>query len=387
VTATGGQPPGVDFALLESVPDAMVIAHHDGRIVYANAVAERLFGWERAELLGHPIEVLMPARFRGMHQIHRTGYQAAPRTRPMGLGLDLYGLRKNGEEFSAEISLAALPVGDELYTIAAVRDVTERKKLESRAQLLRRAQEEVRERDEFLSIASHELRPPVTALQLQLQLLLRAAGRQGGTAPELLAHKVEGLERQCRRIAVLVNELLDVSRLRLGRLDLRHEELDLAEVARDTVAHLLEEGIRLGSAIVVAAPEPVPGRWDRVRLEQVITNLLSNALKFGQGKPVTVSVSADGDWARVTVRDEGIGIERADQARVFERFERAVSPHHFGGLGLGLYISREIVQAHGGVIRLQSEPGAGTTFTVELPRAPPLVRAGEGPHGTAALRN
>jgi PAS domain S-box-containing protein len=362
----------VDFSLLESVPDAMIITHRDGRIVHVNTVAEALFGWARAELVGSPIEVLLPARFRAMHQVHRSGYHAAPRTRPMGLGLDLFGLRKDGEEFAAEISLSPLSVGGEVYAIAAVRDVTERKKLEQRAQLYRKAQEEVRERDEFLSIASHELRTPVTALQLQLQLIQRAAGRPGGALPEALAVKMDALERQCRRIALLVNELLDVSRLRLGRLELRLEEIDLVELAREAVAHLVEEGIRLGSRIDIVGEGAAIGRWDRLRLEQVVTNLLSNAIKFGESKPITVEVGADLERARLTVRDQGIGIEPGDQDRVFGRFERAVSTEHFGGLGLGLYIAREIVVAHGGIIHLASRPGAGTTFTVDLPRVPPL---------------
>jgi PAS domain S-box-containing protein len=336
-----------------------------------NGVAESLFGWHRAELLGQPIEILLPARFRAMHQMHRAGYQAAPRTRPMGLGLDLFGLKKNGEEFSAEISLAALVLAGETYAIAAVRDVSERKNIEQRARLWRKAQEEVRERDEFLSIASHELRTPVTALQLQLQLLQRSAGRSVGGMPGALAEKLVPLERQCRRIAVLVNELLDVSRLRLGRLELRLEELDLAEVARESVSHLRDEGVKLGSTIEVVAPDPAPGRWDRVRIEQVITNLLSNAIKFGQGKPIVVGVAGDRERARLEVKDHGIGIEPEDQARIFGRFERAVPTHHFGGLGLGLYIAREIVEAHGGKIAVSSVPGSGTTFTIDLPRDPP----------------
>src|SRR6266568_6915589 len=260
--------PAIDFSLLESVPDAMVIASRDGVIVHANRMAEQLFGWEQGEIVGQLIEVLLPASFRTMHQLHRAGYHGAPRARPMGLGLDLFGLRKDGQEFAAEISLSPLTVGGEVYAIAAIRDVTERKKLELRAQLYRKAQQEVRERDEFLSIASHELRTPVTALQLQLQLIQRAASRPGGDLPAGLSLKMDALERQCRRIAVLVNELLDVSRLRLGRLELRLEDLDLAEVARETVAHLRDEGLRVGSHIHVVAESPAIGRWDRLRLEQ-----------------------------------------------------------------------------------------------------------------------
>jgi PAS domain S-box-containing protein len=376
----------VDFSLLESVPDAMVISHPDGRIVYVNAVAEKLFGWPRAELVGHPVEVLLPARFRAMHQIHRGGYHAAPRTRPMGLGLDLFGLKRNGEEFAAEISLASMQVGGHAYAIAAVRDVTERKRIEQRAQLYHKAREEVRERDEFLSIASHELRTPVTALQLQLQLIQRAAVRPGADLPGVLGEKLEALERQCRRIAALVNELLDVSRLRLGRLELRLEEVDLAAVARESAAQLSEDSRRLGSRIELKCAGPATGRWDRLRLEQVIMNLLSNAIKFGQGNPITVEVAADTDLARVLVRDQGIGIAPADQERVFGRFERAVPTQHFGGLGLGLYIAREIVEAHGGTIQLTSLPGAGTTFTVELPRSP-TAHATQPDRGAREMRN
>jgi two-component system sensor kinase FixL len=375
VSAPSRHAPKLDFSLLESVPDAMIIARPDGEIVYVNGVTERLFGWSRSEIAGHPVEVLLPARFRGMHHVQRGGYQATPRTRPMGLGLDLFGLKKGGEEFAAEISLAALEVGSETYTIAAVRDVTERKKVEERALLWGKAQQEVRERDEFLSIASHELRTPVTALQLQLQLLQRTAGRATAGLPGGLASKLVTLERQCRRIGVLVNELLDVSRLRLGRLHLRLEELDLVELVRESMLHVDEETARPASSVDLLGAGAVPGRWDRVRLEQVVTNLLSNAVKFGEGKPIIITVAAAGDKARIDVRDQGIGIEPGDQERVFGRFERAVPPHHFGGLGLGLYISREIVEAHGGTITLASAPGSGTTFTVELPREPPAVNA------------
>ena len=364
------RPPN-DFSLLESVPDAIVIARRDGLIVYANRTAEQLFGWDPGQLVGQPIELLLPARYRTMHQLHRQAYHGTPRTRPMSLGLDLSGLRKDGQEFAAEISLSPLTVGGEIHAIAAVRDVTERKKLEERALLYRKAQEEVRERDEFLSIASHELRTPVTALQLQLQLIQRAASRSGGDLPEGVGEKLATLERQSRRIGVLVNALLDVSRLRLGRLELHREAVELTALVRETASQLAPEGARAGSALEVVTQGPVEGQWDRLRLEQVLTNLLSNAFKFGQGKPITLTVGGDGERAVLGVQDEGLGIALADQQRVFGRFERAVPTHRFGGLGLGLYIAREIVEAHGGEISLASIPGAGTTFTITLPRVPP----------------
>jgi PAS domain S-box-containing protein len=379
----------VDFSMLESVPDAIVIADRDGKILFLNAVAQRLFGYGPDELAGKPVEVLMPARFRQMHGVYRSGYHAAPRTRPMGLGLDLFALKKNGEEFAAEISLAPMRVGDELYAVSAIRDVSERKQIEERARLYRKAQEEVRERDEFLSIASHELRTPVTALQLQLQMLQRVAARARDEWPEGLVTKVEALERQTKRIAVLVNELLDVSRMRLGKLELRLEDVDLADVARETAAHLEGEGARSGSLVELRAQGPASGRWDRLRLEQVILNLLSNAIKFGQGKPIVVSVDSDDARARLRVHDEGIGVPADDQSRIFQRFERAVPAQHFGGLGLGLWIARQIVEAHGGTITLESSPSAGTTFLVDLPRQPvgPQEPRPEPTQRAAEMRN
>jgi two-component system sensor kinase FixL len=377
--AAGRYISSVDFSLLDSVPDAMVIADAGGTILHANGVAERLFGYSRDEMVGKPVEVLLPARFRTMHQVHRSGYHAAPRTRPMGLGLDLSALRKDGAEFAAEISLSPIEVEGRPCVIAAVRDVTERKKLEERARLWRKAQEEVRERDEFLSIASHELRTPVTALQLQLQLLQRAAQRSIEELPRVLEGKVDVLERQTRRISLLVNELLDVSRMRLGKLELRYEPLDLADVAREAAAHLRAELARSGSKLRLEL-SPAPGRFDRMRIEQVITNLLVNAAKFGEARPITLRVDADETHARIRVSDRGIGIAAEHQARVFERFARAVPAQHFGGLGLGLYIVRQIVEAHGGAVRVESTPGAGATFTAELPRSPPAHATPRGVH-------
>jgi signal transduction histidine kinase len=227
-------------------------------------------------------------------------------------------------------------------------------------------------RDRFLSIASHELRTPLTVLRLQVQSLLRGVRT---TAPVLSSSEVEGkarvIARQVERLGHLVDELLDISRLAEGRLSFLLEDVDLAEVVREVATRFREEFVQAGSALVFQGLDaPVVGRWNRLRLEQVIINLLTNAIKYGKGRPITMMVRADAEHVWFSVRDEGIGISARDQARIFERFERAVSEQHYGGLGLGLWIVREIVHGFGGSISVESAPEVGSTFTVELPRHP-----------------
>jgi two-component system, LuxR family, sensor kinase FixL len=358
----------MDFSLLEFVPDGIVVTDPDGKIVYANAVMVDLFGWERPEMLGQPVEMLLPARFRGGHRGLREGFQRSPRPRPMGLGSDLAALRKDGSEFPAEISLAPIRSVEGSWAIAAVRDVSERRRIEAKALLYRQAREDVRARDEFLSIASHELRTPVTALHVQLQMLQRVVERSGASVPEPVRERMTALDRQVRRLAGLVEALLDLSRIRLGRLELSREPVDVAALAREVAApYQADPAMAKGSPVQVIAPEPVVGSLDRVRIEQVLENLLANAVKFGEGKPVEVRVDRDGALLRVTVTDHGVGIQADQRERIFGRFERAAPAQHYPGLGLGLYVSREIVEAHGGRIRAEGAPGRGASFTVELP--------------------
>lgn len=367
-----GTRPGLDFSVLECVPDAIVIVDRvGGGIVYANRIAEQLFGYERNELIARPVEQLLPARFRDEHEKkHRAGYHAQPRTRPMGIGLELFGVKKGGEEFPVEISLSPLTDGGHTYAVTAIRDVTERKAIERRANLFRKAKEELRERDAFLSIASHELRTPVAALQLRLEVLHRAADRSArGPLPRQHVENMGTLERLTRRISLLVTGLLDVSRSRIGPLELKTEDVDLADLAKQAIDLLREEFTRSRSQVVLDSVAPVVGRWDRLRIEQVLTNLLVNAIKFGAGGQIEISVRGDVGSARLTVKDHGIGIAPEDQERVFGRFEKASPVDNVGGLGLGLFICRQIIEAHGGTIDVESTPGSGSTFTVELPRA------------------
>ncbi len=229
------------------------------------------------------------------------------------------------------------------------------------------AQRAVRLRDDFLSIAGHELRTPLTALQLQLHGLLRHVRKPVMPSANDIAERLEKASGHVARLERLISELLDVSRISTGRMLMHAEEMDLAALAREVVERFGDDSERARAPLTLAAPAAVVGRWDRQRLDQVLTNLVANAIKYGAGKPIDVEVARDGAHALVHVRDRGIGIGSADQERIFGRFERAVSERHFGGLGLGLWIARQIVEAHGGSITVRSTPGVETIFTVALP--------------------
>jgi len=222
-------------------------------------------------------------------------------------------------------------------------------------------------REEFLRIASHELRTPLSSIRLTAQALLRAAERKRTVAPEVLDGSLRRMIGNTTRLEQLTSELLDVTRIEQGRLELRPVEIALDAIVREAVGHLEPELAAAGSPVSIECPAPVYGRWDPSRLDQVVTNLVTNAVKFGAGKPIEIRIERVGDTARLSVIDRGIGIDPARLPYVFERFERAVPSSSYGGLGLGLYIARSIVVAHGGTITARSEPGAGSTFIVTLP--------------------
>jgi signal transduction histidine kinase len=260
-------------------------------------------------------------------------------------------------------------------------DITEAKRAEEeRLRLLERerraladARAALRAREEFWAIAAHELKTPLVALSLHYEAVRRAIARDAGAiggAREGLLAELDTAGRQVTDLLRLIDRLLDASRMASGRVELRPERFDLVDcvhaVATDLGPELRAAGVEVR---IEAEGGPVLGDWDRVRIGQVITNLLSNAAKYGAGRPIDVRVWAAGGRARVTVRDGGIGIDAAHQARIFERFERS-APRKYGGFGLGLFIAREIARAHGGAISVESARGAGATFTLELPAAP-----------------
>jgi PAS domain S-box-containing protein len=236
------------------------------------------------------------------------------------------------------------------------------------ARLYQELEKAVRVRDDFMSIAGHEVRTPLAAVQLNLQTIARAVDKDPVLSThDRLRQRVHKAVANSERLERLVTEVLDVSRITAGQLKLELEQLDLTALVESVVATLSDQAARAGTEFRVRTSGPLVGSWDRVRLEQVISNLLTNALKYAPGKPIEIETAREADIARIRVRDYGIGIEPENQRRIFERFERAVSDRHYGGLGLGLWIARQVVEASGGTIAVQSTPGESSTFTVELP--------------------
>jgi PAS domain S-box-containing protein len=258
--------------------------------------------------------------------------------------------------------------------VVVANDVTERKAAEmERNRLVRQLEDGIRTRDDFISIAAHELKTPVTPLRLQTTWLLRLC-RQGAIGREVptdrLQRALEGIDRSSSRLESLVTTLLDVSRLSVGKVQLERQRVDLEELIEEVAARLAPEADRVGSRVEVSVTSAAAGQWDRDRLEQAATNLIGNAIKYGAGHDIDIEIGGDDQVGWFKVRDQGIGISAEAQARIFDRFERAAPLKHYGGFGLGLWISRQIVEAHGGHISVSSQPGIGSEFTVQLPVAP-----------------
>jgi PAS domain S-box-containing protein len=509
--------------LLESAPDAIVTVTREGRIALVNTQAERLLGYDRSELLGQTVEILLPERLRKIHTEHRPRYLKDPSTRSMGGGIELIARRKDGTEFPAEISLSPLQSEEGILTTSVIRDITERKRAEEaqsfltqastllaasldyettlasvarfavpfladgcivevlkdaeesgeltsvasvepegvklkgvlgdlhaqvlrsgrslvwsgsgsreissdqvarmrdaglaavmviplvaggrrlgvisfiaagtprdygpkgvglaeelayrcslaieNARLYQEAQRAIRLRDDFFSVASHELKTPVTALMAYTQFMMNRAVRQNGLTPAQIDEALDELNWQSDRIGRLVAQLLDTSRLDAGKFALQLEPTDLTELVHAAVYTAHASSAR---EVRVAAKGPVWALIDPVRIEQVVVNLVDNAIKYSpDGGPVDVEVNrGEGDCVVLVVTDRGIGIPAEHRPHVFDRFYQAHAGRHFAGvagMGLGLYITRRIVEMHGGTIGIDGAVGGGARVSVYLP--------------------
>ncbi|MEO7091975.1 MAG: PAS domain-containing sensor histidine kinase, partial [Polyangiales bacterium] len=352
--------------LLESVTDyAIFMLDPDGTVATWNNGAQRLKQYTPEEIIGTSFEQFYPPEDARSGKPQRLLQIARER----GVATDEgWRQRKDGSRFWGHVVITA--VHDEHGKLRGftkvTRDLTEQRAAEQERERLLQAQEALRLRDEFLSIASHELKTPLTGLQLRLQTMMRRL-KKVVPADAVAVEQLEKAVAQGRRLASLIENLLDVSRIATGRMKIQVEGCELGEIVREAVDNLAESARLAECVLHLDVASGIVGVWDRLRLGQVVTNLLSNALKYGAGKPIDVRLESTDEGARLSVSDRGIGVAAEDRERIFGRFERAVPAQNFGGLGLGLYVSQQIVEGHGGRLSLTSDPGVLTRFTVDLP--------------------
>ena len=396
----GGQAAERFRTLLESAPDAILEVDAQGRIIVANIQAERLFRWDRGDLIGKPIESLVPMRYLHHHVENRASYSKHPVTRPMGTGLDLYALRKDGTEFAVDINLSPVLDQDGSHVICIVRDVSERRLAEEQIRLLHQNLEsrtgdvananrelELRNREveranrlksEFLASMSHELRTPLNAIIGFSDLLAeQTAALLSAKQTRFLGHIRQG----AKHLLDLINDILDLSKIEAGRLELRYENFSMAAALAEVLSSVRPIASAKNLQLDVHSPSGLFLNADRVRFKEILYNLLSNAIKFTpEGGRVWIESSVGDGLLLTVVGDTGMGIPSEEHASIFESF-RQVSATTKGvreGTGLGLAITRRLVEQHGGKVWLESEVNQGSRFYFTLPlEGPPPVPEGE----------
>jgi PAS domain S-box-containing protein len=357
--------------LLESVPDAVVIVNPAGHIAYVNEHSQRLFGYTSEELKGEPIEVLLPERFRATHLGYRVGYFSEPRPRSMGIGLELYGLRKNGTEFPVEIGLSPLQVEDTTLAMSAIRDISVRKQIELELRDKNVALERAnRAKTQFLASMSHELRTPLNSIIGFTGTLLM---RMPGPLNEGQEKQLRTVQTSARHLLSLINDLLDLAKIEAERLELELEPVDSSAVLREVGEALMTQAEQKKLQFTLALPrDPVFLKADRRALSQVLINLTDNAIKFTDYGSVRLTVERRGNstpkQVELRIEDTGPGMRTEDVARAFDPFTRFGIGNRIAkaGTGLGLHLSQKLATQMGGRILCESQLGRGTTFTLVM---------------------
>ncbi|HEY3325988.1 MAG TPA: PAS domain-containing sensor histidine kinase [Novimethylophilus sp.] len=364
--------------LLESTPDGIIMTNSTGRIVLANSQAEKLFGYRAGELRGQLIEILLPERFRGGHVGHRSGYVAHPRTRAMGAGLELCGLRKDGTEFPVEISLSPLTTEEGTLVMSAIRDVSERKHIE-RALSEKNIELEnaLLAKDRFLASMSHELRTPLNAIIGFTGTLLMKL--PGPLTPDQ-DKQLKTIRSSAKHLLLLINDLLDLAKIESGNVEMRLEPVSCQELIMELTESLRPLAEQKNLAFEVNMPEhPIVVETDRRALSQIFINLVNNAIKFTDQGTVRVTLDQREDngtlSTAISVADTGVGIKQENRDKLFKAFKQldASSTRRYEGTGLGLYLSQKLTDLLGGNLSFVSNYGQGSTFTLLLKPQQPSV--------------
>jgi PAS domain S-box-containing protein len=388
--------------LLEAAPDAIIEVDREGRIVLLNAATEAIFGYRREDLLGQPVERLIPEGARGRHGAHRANYWANPVTRPMGFGMILLARRNDGTEFPVEISLSPVKIDDGFRVTAIIRDVTAKQKAEeairaANQQLELQNQELDRAnqlKSEFLASMSHELRTPLHTIIGFTELL---AEELEGPLNDKQKRFLNHVHQDSQHLLELINDILDLSKIEAGQMELHPESFDASVVVTEVLNGIRPTANARGIVLENRVAHDTVVKADRVRFREILNNLLSNAVKFTtdggsvwvENRPAPVSREGAA-MACLCVGDTGIGIAQEDHAAVFDKFRQVGSTTRGvrEGTGLGLAIVKSFVEMHGGTISLESAPGEGSRFSFTVPAgdsSPPLVLVIEDDPGAREL--
>lgn len=364
----------------EEAPVGIGHATPSGRITRANRRLGDILGFSPDVLIGRQLESIGRCDEQAVLAERLASFQSG---QAFYCGEHRLSTARQGEIW-AELTLSALrdEHGGLRQLLVVVEDISQRKQHElERARLVRELQNGIRSRDDFLAVAAHELKTPLTPLRLQSAGLLRELKKpEAVLAADALLRRIGTIDTSARRLEALVERLLDESELSIGNLSLESQEVDLSALVEEAVTRLQDDADRGGCPISFKRNGAVVGRWDPLRIDQAVTNLLANAIKYGANQPIEVKVTHDSNTAGFSVRDHGPGIPEDALERIFERFERVAPLRHYGGFGLGLWIVRRVIEAHGGQVTAWSRPNEGSEFLVELPRYPEAQAAPQEAH-------